>query len=105
MYHETVTPEWHPFGSQIWLGTCDAGQLTREGLEDAVKHGQVRSLISLTCDRHLHGLITGLLVCLSRRAWVLAYGESSGYLRSNLHRSPYAPGRGCDLVWYGPEHD
>ncbi|KAG8215761.1 phosphoglycerate mutase-like protein [Butyriboletus roseoflavus] len=40
VYHETVIPEWHPFASQIWPGTCDTGQLTREGLEDAVKHGQ-----------------------------------------------------------------
>ncbi|KAF8552843.1 phosphoglycerate mutase-like protein [Imleria badia] len=40
VYHETIIPEWHPFASQIWPGTCDAGQLTREGLEDAVKHGQ-----------------------------------------------------------------
>lgn len=53
MYHKTVIPEWHPFASQIWLGTCDAGQLTREGLEDAVKHGQVCSLTSFrpTCNR------------------------------------------------------
>lgn len=49
VYHETIIPECHPFASQIWPGTCDAGQLTREGLEDAVKHGQVRSLIFLTC--------------------------------------------------------
>ncbi|KAH0835629.1 phosphoglycerate mutase-like protein [Lanmaoa asiatica] len=40
VYHKTVTPECHPFASKIWRGTCDAGQLTREGLEDAVKHGQ-----------------------------------------------------------------
>ncbi|KAN0078177.1 Histidine phosphatase superfamily [Tylopilus felleus] len=40
VYHETIIPEWHPFASQMWSGTCDAGQLTCEGLEDAVKHGQ-----------------------------------------------------------------
>ncbi|KAF9233181.1 phosphoglycerate mutase-like protein [Melanogaster broomeanus] len=40
VYHETTIPEWHPFASQIWSGTCDAGQLTRGGLEDAIKHGQ-----------------------------------------------------------------
>ncbi|KAF9223286.1 phosphoglycerate mutase-like protein [Gyrodon lividus] len=40
VYHETIIPEWHPFASQIWTGTCDAGQLTREGLEDAIQHGK-----------------------------------------------------------------
>ncbi|KAG6372592.1 phosphoglycerate mutase-like protein [Boletus reticuloceps] len=40
VYHKAIIPEWHPFASQIWPGTCDAGQLTREGLDDAIKHGQ-----------------------------------------------------------------
>ncbi|KAI0369550.1 phosphoglycerate mutase-like protein [Pilatotrama ljubarskyi] len=40
VFHETVSPPWHPFLSQIWNGTCDEGQLTRGGLEDAVRHGQ-----------------------------------------------------------------
>ncbi|KAH7923012.1 phosphoglycerate mutase-like protein [Leucogyrophana mollusca] len=40
VYHETIIPDWHPFASQIWTGTCDAGQLTRQGLEDAIKHGE-----------------------------------------------------------------
>lgn len=43
VYHETDVPEWHPFRAQIWNGTCDAGQLTRGGLEDAIKHGKVSS--------------------------------------------------------------
>lgn len=44
VYHETYTPPEHPFISQIWNGTCDAGQLTRGGLEDAVKHGKVNEV-------------------------------------------------------------
>ncbi|KAI6142938.1 histidine phosphatase superfamily [Pisolithus tinctorius] len=28
--------------NRIWAGTCDSGQLTREGLDDAIKHGRVR---------------------------------------------------------------
>lgn len=40
VYHQVVVPPEHPFLSQIWNGTCDQGQLTQEGLQDAVKHGQ-----------------------------------------------------------------
>ncbi|EIN05099.1 phosphoglycerate mutase-like protein [Punctularia strigosozonata HHB-11173 SS5] len=40
VFHETVIPADHPFLSQIWNGTCDAGQFTAGGLADAVKHGQ-----------------------------------------------------------------
>ncbi|EIW56337.1 phosphoglycerate mutase-like protein [Trametes versicolor FP-101664 SS1] len=40
VFHETVSPPWHPFLSQIWNGTCDEGQLTKGGLEDAIRHGQ-----------------------------------------------------------------
>ncbi|OBZ74558.1 ER membrane protein complex subunit 1 [Grifola frondosa] len=40
IFHETEVPSWHPFLSQIWNGTCDEGQLTQEGLEDAVRHGR-----------------------------------------------------------------
>ncbi|KAI0791129.1 phosphoglycerate mutase-like protein [Abortiporus biennis] len=40
IFHETTTPDWHPFLSQFWNGTCDEGQLTQGGLDDAVKHGQ-----------------------------------------------------------------
>ncbi|KAH7888873.1 phosphoglycerate mutase-like protein [Phlebopus sp. FC_14] len=40
VYHNTIIPDWHPFAAEIWPGTCDAGQLTREGLEDAVRHGR-----------------------------------------------------------------
>lgn len=42
IFHETESPSWHPFLSQIWNGTCDEGQLTQEGLEDAIHHGKVR---------------------------------------------------------------
>jgi hypothetical protein len=45
--HEIVIPSWHPFLSRIWNGTCDAGQLTAQGLADAVKHGQVRRVVPL----------------------------------------------------------
>jgi hypothetical protein len=41
VYHETDVPAQHPFLSQIWNGTCDAGQLSRGGLDDAVQHGKV----------------------------------------------------------------
>lgn len=40
IYHETISPPWHPFLSQIWNGTCDQGQVTQEGLDDAVRHGE-----------------------------------------------------------------
>ncbi|CAL1698559.1 unnamed protein product [Somion occarium] len=40
IFHETVTPDWHPFLSKFWNGTCDEGQLTQGGLEDAVAHGK-----------------------------------------------------------------
>lgn len=42
IYHETVIPSNHPFLSQIWNGSCDEGQLTAAGLEDAIQHGKVR---------------------------------------------------------------
>lgn len=49
VFHETVIPPWHPYISTIWNGTCDAGQLTQEGLEDAIRHGKVSlSPMSLT---------------------------------------------------------
>jgi hypothetical protein len=37
----TIIPSWHPYLSSIWNGTCDAGQLTQEGLIDSVNHGKV----------------------------------------------------------------
>jgi 2-phosphoxylose phosphatase len=42
VFHETIIPSWHPDLSTIWNGTCDTGQLTRAGLEDAIRHGKVR---------------------------------------------------------------
>ncbi|KAL6303379.1 phosphoglycerate mutase-like protein [Sparassis latifolia] len=53
VYHETESPPWHPFLRQIWNGTCDQGQLTQEGLEDAIRHG--RDIWSVYADR-LHFL-------------------------------------------------
>ncbi|KAF8320479.1 phosphoglycerate mutase-like protein [Clavulina sp. PMI_390] len=38
--HQITIPEWHPFLPRIWNGSCDAGQLTAEGLEDAIQHGK-----------------------------------------------------------------
>lgn len=43
VYHETIIPSWHPYLSTIWNGTCDSGQLTRKGLDDAISHGKVLS--------------------------------------------------------------
>ncbi|KDQ07331.1 hypothetical protein BOTBODRAFT_167077 [Botryobasidium botryosum FD-172 SS1] len=40
IYHETNAPSWHPFLNRIWNGTCDSGQLTAGGIEDAIKHGK-----------------------------------------------------------------
>ncbi|KAF7424379.1 hypothetical protein PC9H_009686 [Pleurotus ostreatus] len=37
---QTSNPTWHPFARKIWNGTCDQGQLTRQGFEDAIKHGR-----------------------------------------------------------------
>ncbi|KAL0960733.1 hypothetical protein HGRIS_005757 [Hohenbuehelia grisea] len=37
---QTFAPTWHPFARTFWNGTCDGGQLTRGGLEDAIKHGR-----------------------------------------------------------------
>jgi hypothetical protein len=39
--HETNIPAWHPFLRGFWNGTCDQGQLTAGGLDDAIKHGRV----------------------------------------------------------------
>lgn len=41
MFHETTIPSWHPFLSQFWNGTCDEGQLTKGGFDDATAHGKV----------------------------------------------------------------
>ncbi|KII94408.1 hypothetical protein PLICRDRAFT_101602 [Plicaturopsis crispa FD-325 SS-3] len=40
VFHETYIPASHPFLYSIWNGTCDAGQLTQQGLEDSIKHGK-----------------------------------------------------------------
>jgi len=40
IFHETVIPDTHPFLSQIWNGSCDEGQLTAAGLQDAIAHGK-----------------------------------------------------------------
>ncbi|KAI0054788.1 phosphoglycerate mutase-like protein, partial [Artomyces pyxidatus] len=40
VYHNTLTPPTHPFRSQMWNGTCDEGQLTAGGLQDAIAHGK-----------------------------------------------------------------
>jgi len=40
IHRETFIPTWHPYVSTIWNGTCDAGQLTRQGLDDAVQNGK-----------------------------------------------------------------
>ncbi|KAI0071352.1 phosphoglycerate mutase-like protein [Panus rudis PR-1116 ss-1] len=40
VFHEVTVPDWHPFRSQIWNGSCDQGQLTEEGLQDAIQHGK-----------------------------------------------------------------
>ncbi|VDB88336.1 unnamed protein product [Peniophora sp. CBMAI 1063] len=38
--HQVTNPADHPFASLMWRGTCDEGQLTRAGFEDARKHGE-----------------------------------------------------------------
>ena len=43
---QTTIPSWHPYASTIWNGTCDAGQLTEQGLMDSVRHGKVCVSIS-----------------------------------------------------------
>src|ERR1700722_4904304 len=53
IHRRTIIPTWHPYLSTIWNGTCDAGQLTQEGLLDSVSHGRV----SQTLSCHLHHLI------------------------------------------------
>ncbi|KAF8588877.1 phosphoglycerate mutase-like protein [Ramaria rubella] len=40
IFHETVISPTHPFLSQMWNGSCDEGQLTAEGLQDAIAHGK-----------------------------------------------------------------
>ncbi|KAI6006206.1 phosphoglycerate mutase-like protein [Pisolithus orientalis] len=40
IFTETSIPFLHPFADCIWAGTCNSGQLTREGLDDATKHGR-----------------------------------------------------------------
>jgi hypothetical protein len=36
----TTIPSWHPFAGTIWNGTCDAGQMTQQGLDDSIRHGK-----------------------------------------------------------------
>jgi hypothetical protein len=43
LFHQAMNPVDHPFREMIWNGSCDEGQLTREGLEDSVQHGKVGS--------------------------------------------------------------
>ncbi|KZV63428.1 phosphoglycerate mutase-like protein [Peniophora sp. CONT] len=38
--HQVTNPADHPFATLMWAGTCDEGQLTRAGFEDARKHGE-----------------------------------------------------------------
>ncbi|KAF8517913.1 phosphoglycerate mutase-like protein [Hysterangium stoloniferum] len=38
IFHETFIPDTHPFLSQFWNGSCDEGQLTAAGLQDAIAH-------------------------------------------------------------------
>ncbi|KAF7979741.1 hypothetical protein HWV62_41116 [Athelia sp. TMB] len=45
VYVETDIPTWHPYLQTIWNGTCDAGQLTAGGLQDAIQHGKIDSLV------------------------------------------------------------
>ncbi|EIW81638.1 phosphoglycerate mutase-like protein [Coniophora puteana RWD-64-598 SS2] len=40
VFPQSSVPDGHPFASAVWNGSCGAGQLTREGLEDAVQHGK-----------------------------------------------------------------
>lgn len=40
IFTQTSTHPLHPFADRIWAGTCDSGQLTREGFDDAIKHGK-----------------------------------------------------------------
>ncbi|KAI6098881.1 phosphoglycerate mutase-like protein, partial [Pisolithus croceorrhizus] len=40
IFTRTSTHPLHPFADHIWAGTCDSGQLTREGFDDAIKHGK-----------------------------------------------------------------
>lgn len=48
VFHQTTIPAWHPYLNTIWNGTCDAGQLTQEGLEDAILHGKVSRQLLFT---------------------------------------------------------
>lgn len=50
--HQTQTPQWHPFASRIWNGSCDSGQLTAGGLKDAIQHGKVQNLQLQSSERH-----------------------------------------------------
>ncbi|KAI0264145.1 phosphoglycerate mutase-like protein [Gloeopeniophorella convolvens] len=40
LYHTVRTPPNHPFAQQIWPGTCEEGQLTAGGFNDAREHGK-----------------------------------------------------------------
>jgi hypothetical protein len=60
---QTIIPSWHPYSSTIWSGTCDSGQLTQQGLDDAIQHGKVESTSFLRHLVHLPFMI-GLLVCI-----------------------------------------
>ena len=57
VFHETNVPSWHPFLRQFWNGTCDEGQLTKEGMEDAVRHGKVSVMTAVGTGCVARGLI------------------------------------------------
>ncbi|KIM51609.1 hypothetical protein SCLCIDRAFT_142949 [Scleroderma citrinum Foug A] len=40
IFAEVNVPTNHPFGGRVWAGTCDAGQMTSGGVEDAIRHGR-----------------------------------------------------------------
>jgi hypothetical protein len=62
VFKETVIPSWHPFNGSIWSGSCDSGQLTKGGLDDAVQHGKVRGFIFLS-------LVVGLIIVKKKRTF------------------------------------
>lgn len=87
IYHQTVIEASHPFLSQIWNGSCDEGQLTAAGLEDAIVHGKVWVYLShiwkiLIMSR----LLPGFCKCLWRQIEVLAADRLEYCLGTNFNR-------------------
>ena len=84
--HQTDIPSWHPFLSRIWNGSCDSGQLTAAGLDDAIQHGKVSGFQSsnMTCVHYADLTSKDLWsVYAGRHGLVQSVNEKDLYIRTS----------------------